>query len=79
MVFPPHLTSYTRDFKPTKRYLDYVEERAKGGVGWIVAEAATVHRSGSWQFKDIHYRGWDPAIVPITGRSASGFIATARW
>lgn len=64
VVFPPHLTSYTRDFKPTKRYLDYVEERAKGGAGWIVAEAATVHRSGSWQFKDIHYRGWDPAIVP---------------
>ncbi|MDP2953150.1 MAG: NADH:flavin oxidoreductase, partial [Chloroflexota bacterium] len=44
IVLPPMATVYAgRDGAVTQQLLDYYEERAKGGVGLLIAEYANVH------------------------------------
>lgn len=47
IIMPPMVTNYSADDGGvTPRYLDYMEARAKGGVGLIIVEASSVHPSG---------------------------------
>jgi len=43
VVFPAHMTMFSRDGMPSDRLCYYYAERAKGGAGLIVTEIAAVH------------------------------------
>ncbi|MFH1955244.1 MAG: FAD-dependent oxidoreductase [Pseudomonadota bacterium] len=45
------------------RYIDYLRERAKGGVGLIITQMQAVHPS-SHNFERVDF-GFDPKVVPI--------------
>ena len=46
IVSTSHQTSLVRDHLPTEALVAYHEERARGGVGFVVLEATAVHESG---------------------------------
>ena len=47
LVMPPMVTNYAAsDGSITDRYVQYIEARAKGGIGLIIIEATCVHLSG---------------------------------
>ena len=56
-----HQTNHVTDGIPTSDMLAYHEARAKGGVGLIILEAASVHPSGMLTSKTI--AGYDQRIV----------------
>ncbi len=43
VVFPGHMTMFSRDGLPTDRLAHYYAERARGGAGLIVTEISAVH------------------------------------
>lgn len=45
IFLPGHTTNFAEDFLPTERHVDYLRERAAGGVGLIIVEPLRVHRS----------------------------------
>ncbi|MBR8643858.1 hypothetical protein KEH51_01040 [[Brevibacterium] frigoritolerans] len=56
-----HQTNHVTDGIPTSDMVAYHEARAKGGVGLIILEAASVHPSGMLTSKTI--AGYDQRIV----------------
>ncbi|MFE5700953.1 FAD-dependent oxidoreductase [Rhodococcus koreensis] len=45
IVLTPHVSFLAENHLPSQRLVDYLEERAKGGVGLITVEASSVHPS----------------------------------
>ncbi|MEC5425883.1 FAD-dependent oxidoreductase [Virgibacillus sp. C22-A2] len=57
-----HQTNHVKDGIPTTDMAAYHVERAKGGIGLIILEAAAVHKSGILTGKTI--AGYDKRIIP---------------
>lgn len=62
IVFSAHLTNYAEDFMPTDRHAYYYRERARGGVGLIITEEHSTHRTDHPYEKLIH--AFNPAVIP---------------
>ncbi|MEW5946499.1 MAG: FAD-dependent oxidoreductase [bacterium] len=65
IVSTAHSTHYAETGMPGDRMVDYYAERARGGVGLIVLEAMSVHRSC---FVIPMLRNWDDGAVPALKR-----------
>src|SRR5215210_5176025 len=64
-----HGTNFQADGAPTQQYVDYLAERARGGVALIVTEGSHVHpTSGGPRMIDM----WRPSSVPGLERLAAG-------
>lgn len=68
-----HQTYHVEDGIPTPDMTAYHVERAKGGVGLIILEAAAVHPSGLLTTNTI--AGFDPRIVPAYAQLAEALHA----
>lgn len=62
VMFSGHMTLYSQGGVVSPRLVRYYEERARGGVGAIVTEAAAVHPS-TVKFPEM-MRAYEPAIIP---------------
>ena len=62
IVFSAHLTNYAEDFMPSERHAYYYRERARGGVGLIIAEEQSTHPTDHPYEKLIH--AFNPAVIP---------------
>jgi 2,4-dienoyl-CoA reductase-like NADH-dependent reductase (Old Yellow Enzyme family) len=45
IFLPAHTTNFGRDFLPAPEHVDYLRERARGGVGLVIVEPLRVHRT----------------------------------
>lgn len=77
MVMPPMHTGFGgADGTVTRRIIDYYEARAKGGVGMIIVEAATVHPLRKYSpnalglFDDSLIPGWERLVQAIHDNGA---------
>jgi|Deesub1362A_J573_1020465.scaffolds.fasta_scaffold00547_8 mycofactocin system FadH/OYE family oxidoreductase 2 len=61
IVQTAHLTLFSENGVFSDRYINYIKERAKGGVGLIICEAQPVHQS-ALQFPEMAY-AFKPEIV----------------
>ncbi|HEX4257527.1 MAG TPA: mycofactocin system FadH/OYE family oxidoreductase 2, partial [Streptosporangiaceae bacterium] len=67
-----HGTNFPRHGEPTRQYVDYLAERARGGIGLVITEGTHVHPTsgGPWM---IHM--WRPDIEPALQRLTDGVHA----
>ena len=67
-----HGTNFPRHGEPTQQYVDYLAERARGGIGLVITEGTHVHPTsgGPWM---IHM--WRPDIEPALQRLTDGVHA----
>ena len=65
VIFGPHGTTLGHDGKVTKELIAYHQTRAKGGVGLIILESATVHETYAYPEQFI-YLGSDECIEGIS-------------
>lgn len=62
IVFSAHLTNYATDGLPTAQHAAYYAARAAGGVGLIITEEHSTHRT-DWPYEKLIH-GFNPAVVP---------------
>jgi len=62
IVSSAHGTQYVEDYQVSDRLIAYHVERARGGVGLIVLEAARVHPTTLSHPRQLP--GYDPAVIP---------------
>jgi 2,4-dienoyl-CoA reductase-like NADH-dependent reductase (Old Yellow Enzyme family) len=67
-----HGTNYPRAGEPTQQYVDYMSERARGGVALVVTEGSHVHPTSGGPYM-IHM--WRPDIRPALQRLTDGVHA----
>jgi 2,4-dienoyl-CoA reductase (NADPH2) len=60
-----HGTNYPRNGQPSQQYIDYLSERARGGVALVITEGSHVHPSSGGPYM-IHM--WRPEGVPALQR-----------
>ena len=62
IVFSAHLTNFAEDGLPSQQHADYYAARAAGGVGLIITEEHSTHRT-DWPYEKLIH-GFHRAVIP---------------